>query len=160
MSTSPCRAAAWSASDPQRFDVFNASICAERATPRHHAGAEPGAKPAQLLRRGTATRVQERDSDQHPNAAARGIRLEARAGPRGTVIVGVALAGRFSTGAWSHLHRRCSKMVLAHWRTTATTITQWWGTTAYPNGTHTITVRVTDTAGKSARSTVNVLVRN
>jgi hypothetical protein len=46
------------------------------------------------------------------------------------------------------------------WNTSATTITQWWGTTAYPNGTHSVTVRVTDSAGKTATSTVNVLVRN
>jgi uncharacterized protein (DUF427 family) len=31
--------------------------------------------------------------------------------------------------------------------TSTTTITQWWGTTAYPNGTHSVTVRVTDSAG-------------
>jgi hypothetical protein len=46
------------------------------------------------------------------------------------------------------------------WSTSATTITQWWGTTAYANGTHSVTVRVTDSAGKTATSTVNVLVRN
>ena len=46
------------------------------------------------------------------------------------------------------------------WNTSATTITQWWGTTTYPNGTHSVTVRVTDSAGKTATSTVNVLVRN
>lgn len=46
------------------------------------------------------------------------------------------------------------------WYTTATTITQYWGTTTYPNGTHSVTVRVTDSAGKTATSTVNVLVRN
>jgi hypothetical protein len=46
------------------------------------------------------------------------------------------------------------------WNTGATTITQYWGTTAYPNGTHSVTVRVTDTAGKTATSTLNVLVRN
>jgi hypothetical protein len=46
------------------------------------------------------------------------------------------------------------------WYTSATTITQWWGTTACPNGTHSVTVRVTDTAGKTATSSVTVLVRN
>lgn len=46
------------------------------------------------------------------------------------------------------------------WNTSATTITQWWGTTGYPNGTHSVTVRVTDTAGRTATSTVTVLVRN
>jgi hypothetical protein len=46
------------------------------------------------------------------------------------------------------------------WSTSATTITQWWGTTAYPNGTHRVTVRVTDSAGKTATSTVTVLVGN
>jgi hypothetical protein len=46
------------------------------------------------------------------------------------------------------------------WNTSATTITQWWGTTAYPNGTHSVTVRVTDSAGKTATATVTVLVRN
>jgi hypothetical protein len=38
------------------------------------------------------------------------------------------------------------------WNTNATTITQWWGTTTYPNGTHSVTVRVTDSAGKTVTS--------
>ncbi len=42
----------------------------------------------------------------------------------------------------------------------STAITLWWNTTAVANGAHTVSVRVVDAAGKVARGSVSVLVRN
>ncbi|MGH7277073.1 MAG: hypothetical protein ACREJG_00135 [Candidatus Rokuibacteriota bacterium] len=47
-----------------------------------------------------------------------------------------------------------------YWSTTATTITQWWGTRQWLNGTHTVSVRAVDGAGKSGTASVQVVVRN
>jgi hypothetical protein len=41
-----------------------------------------------------------------------------------------------------------------------TSITWWWLTTGYVNGTHALAVRVVDAAGKAATGTVNVVIRN
>jgi Bacterial Ig domain len=46
------------------------------------------------------------------------------------------------------------------WRTTATSITQWFTTTAVPNGAYTIRVKVTDSAGKVVETSISVTLRN
>jgi hypothetical protein len=86
------------------------------------------------------------------------IALAANQVVRGSTPVRITAAG-FATGVLRYFIS-IDDAQKWFWYTTPTTITQWWGTTTYPNGTHSITVRVTDTAGKTGTATVSVLVRN
>jgi Bacterial Ig domain len=76
----------------------------------------------------------------------------------GTVPINVT-ASRFASGTLKYFIL-VDGVQRWFWVTSSTSITQWWGTSSVPNGTHSIRVRVEDTKGSVTSDPVNVIVRN